>query len=268
VTDALLYKATIFVEGEDDVAFLREGFGELLKRYQLKAMGGRAEIEKTVREIQDLERSGRKVDPIFMVFDRDRKPTASENTRSVRILQWRRYSLENYLIDVEAIAELLKQPDICRTPYSSQGAVENSLREIALVQLDEVVAREVYAQFGYESPGLRSEDVLGKSLEQIASTALKRLTDTRESIDRFPLEGWKTRFLQLCSEKRESLKPIWEARRKEECDGKRFFQDFAKSGVLRLALSVFRRRVLRQMKAAGSENWRLMDSQLRELLEI
>jgi hypothetical protein len=128
VTESLLYKGTILVEGDDDVKYLREGFGDILRRYNVTDRGGRSEVEKTVTEIQDLEKKGKKVDPIFIIFDRDDRPTNLISSRAVRILQWKYRSFDNYLIDMESITSLLKSPDIARFPVQNAGQVDRALR--------------------------------------------------------------------------------------------------------------------------------------------
>ena len=51
VGEALLYEGTVLVEGDDDVEFLRAGFGELLRKFNIKDRGGRKEVEKTAKKL-------------------------------------------------------------------------------------------------------------------------------------------------------------------------------------------------------------------------
>lgn len=53
--DVLSWQGTIFVEGEDNIELLPLGFPELLSSFQIKELGGRAEIEKDVRRLQEAE---------------------------------------------------------------------------------------------------------------------------------------------------------------------------------------------------------------------
>jgi predicted ATP-dependent endonuclease of OLD family len=266
VTDGLLYRGVVFVEGEEDVQLLREGFPELLRRYQIKDRGGRREVEKSIKSIQELETNGRKVDPIFVIFDKDEAPTELKSSGSVQILQWTRRCLENYLIDLEALTELLNRDDVVRRAVGSEGRVANLLRKIALTQLDEVVARYVYQNFGYQNPSLRAEDVKIKPLDQIADALEARLQLSRTSIERFSEGNWKRNFLRLCGDERQKLEPLWESAWKEQCDGKRLFEDLQQHNILKIPVSTLKRRIMQQMKATASENWRLMESLLKDLL--
>src|SRR5262249_12907761 len=106
-SEGLLYKATIFVEGEHDVEILEHGFGALLRQYKLKDLGGRREVEKQILSLQEAERKGDKLTPRYFIFDHDEAPTHLVNTVNIRLLQWDRRCLENYLIDLDILADML-----------------------------------------------------------------------------------------------------------------------------------------------------------------
>ena len=267
VSESLLYEGTILVEGDDDVAFLEMGFGELLKKHKIKDRGGRKEVEKTAKKLQELEARGEKVSPIFIVLDKDEEITGIKNSEAVRVLQWNRRCMENYLIDIDVITELLKMPDITNSPKSDQGEVSTILRNLALSQLDAIVAKEIYQSFDYKSPLLRAEDLGKQSLQEIASSLFIRLSLAKESLKFQSEEEWETQFYASCTKRRKELELIWEAKWKELCDGKRLFEDFQKLGILRISNPLFKRKIIQQMKSVSSENWRLAESLLKELIK-
>jgi energy-coupling factor transporter ATP-binding protein EcfA2 len=267
VSEALLYEGTLFVEGDDDVSFLETGFSDLLKRYKVKDRGGRREVEKTARRLQELETKGQKVDPVFLLFDRDDDVTSLTSSKSVRIMQWERRCLENYLIDLSVITELLKTETVTRKPVSNEGEVATLFRKLALSQLDGIVASEVYKQFGYKSPTLRSEDIDSHELlGDMASALYDRAESSRASITLKNQESWTQEFLALCAARRKELEVVWEARWKENCDGKRLFRDFCKVGGLKIPLSAFKNQIVGRMRDTSSENWRVVESRLKELI--
>ena len=180
VSESLLYEGTVLVEGDDDVSFLELGFSELLKKYKVKDRGGRREVEKTAIKIQTLEANGEKVSPIFIIIDKDDEITTLRSSDGVRVLQWPRRCMENYLIDVDVITELLKQNEVARTPVSSQGEVDQILRGLALAQLNEIAARDVYQSYGYRNPSLWGDDVAKKPIPEIAEALFTRLSAVRD----------------------------------------------------------------------------------------
>jgi AAA15 family ATPase/GTPase len=268
VSESLLYEGTLLVEGDDDVAFFETGFNEILKRFKVTDRGGRRQVERTVRDLQKLEAAGEKVAPIFLVFDRDDEVTELRSSASVRILQWERRCMENYLIDFDVITELLKRSEIAKTPVSDEGEVQTLLRGLAFGQLDSLVAREVYGRFGYLGPGLRAEDVDQAGPQEIASALFGRLAAARTSLGAGDEAEWKDSFLRDCSRRRAELVPIWEVKWPELCDGKRLFFDLQRKGVLKISSAMFKKRIIQLMKEFASENWRLVESLLKELVKL
>ena len=59
-SEGLLYKATIFVEGEEDIELLEAGFADLLRRYRLKDLGGRREVESKLSSFKRQKRKTRR----------------------------------------------------------------------------------------------------------------------------------------------------------------------------------------------------------------
>ena len=266
VTDALLYKGTILVEGDGDVVLLQDGFSQRLKRYQIKPLGGRSEIEKAIRKLQNVETGGGKSGPVLFIFDKDKAPSNLRNSETARFIQWNRYCIENYMIDPEILTALLKDPDLVRTPIPNQGTLTNILRQIAMSQLNGHVAASVYKKFGYRSPTYRAEDLDGASLEEIAAALFARFSEARSSLNRYSDEDWKHQFVRLCNEERATLEPIWDGSWRELCNGKRLFSDLHKKANLRVPLRAFKRRIIQSMRVAQSDDWRAMDSLIRGLI--
>lgn len=265
-SDGLLYKGIVFVEGPDDIALLETGFGSLLRRHKLKYAAGRAEIEKSIRELQDSETERPSSSRTFFVFDKDGAPTALKSSSSVGVLQWDRYCLENYLIDLDLISDLLMNDEIARTPFTDQGAVSKILNELALQQLDEVAARNVYAQFPFDGIGMRREDCANKSLDEIADKLHHRINKARQQLAVFSAEGWKNDFKNRVQIEKKRLGDVWATTWVKDCDGKRLFDDLSKKIQLRLSVKKFKLRLMREMLVGKSENWRILEGQLKELL--
>jgi len=266
VSESLLFKGTVLVEGEDDIRLLQDGFGETLRRYKVSDLGGRREVEKTIKKIQSLELTGKKVDPIYLIFDHDNAPTDLKNSRAVRFIQWPRYCIENYLIDTDCITELLKAEEISKATDQSSGQVTNELRTLAFSQLDELAARNTFTQQGYLSLSFTQEDIQGHGLHRIAAFLYSRVAESRNSLPDCAEDVWTKMFLEKCNEERRRLTILWEASWKERCNGKRLFADFQKTGHLKVSPAIFKRRIIQLMKSTNSQNWRDMAGLLDELL--
>ena len=267
VSESLLYEGVVLVEGDDDVRLLGEGFPEKFRRHRIIDLGGRKEVEKTIEKVQSLEKAGRKIDPIYLIFDHDNVPTNLKPSPAVGVLQWRRYCLENYLIEAEIIAELLKLEEIAKEPSAKEGELTRELRSLAFSQLDEVAARKVYRGLGHVSPSLHADDVkTGFSLADIAANLFDRRSRARASLPEVDREVWIQDFLQKCDAERKTIEIEWEGSWKDRCNGKRLFEDFIRTRQLKVSLATFKKRIMQRMKMSGSDSWRLMSSQLDDLL--
>jgi hypothetical protein len=204
--------------------------------------------------------------PIFIILDKDEEVTDLRSSDAVRVLQWPRRCMENYLIDVDVITELMKKSDIVNSPVADEGDVSTLFRELAFLQLDEIVAREVYERYDYQSPALRTPDVERRSLGDIATALYDRLSAAKSSLKFTDGAEWQRSFVADCEKRKAELISTWEAKWRELCDGKRLFSDLQRKGLLRVSAATFKRRIIQHMKDTTSENWRLVESLLKGLI--
>ena len=266
VTESLLYEGTLFVEGVDDAAFIEAGFPELSRKLQVKEMGGRREVEKAIAELQELESKGQKVAPMYLVFDRDDEITKFTSSKSVKIMQWKRRCVENYMIDVDVIANLLADDTITSSPIASEGEVHKLLQSLALEQLPAIAARETYNSYGYKNASLLKADVDSTEMTTIASRLRVRASTAKESLIDADSELWISNFIDKANKRRSELALAWESKWKEQCDGKKLISDLHKRANLRMSESSFKERITRSMRDGESENWSLVKSLLEKLI--
>jgi predicted ATPase len=267
VGEALLYEGTIFVEGEGDVSFIEAGFPDLNRKYKIKEMGGRREIEKAIDDLQSLERAGLSVSPVYLIFDKDNVPSKLTNSKTVRFLQWSRYCVENYMIDIDVLAELLKDSTVTKSPIASAGDVYRMCRDLALNQIIAIAARDVYVSYQYLSPSLRREDTSGKTCEDIADALFERMSAARGSVPTIDKPDWTAEFVAATKRREAQLRIIWEDNWKETCDGKKLISDLHRAASLKLSIDSFKDRIVTGMRENRSENWVLTKGLLDGLLE-
>jgi hypothetical protein len=246
---------------------LEVGFGDLLRRHKVKDLGGRREVEKQIAQLQEAELKGTKLSPRYFIFDRDGVPTELKDSEAVRILQWDRRCLENYLIDLDVLPDLLKDPDIVRNPLPNQGEVSKVLRELAMSQIDEFVARQVYVKYSFDDPGIRANEIRGKNLEQIADALIIHLTTVKSQVGSIDSAQWKSEFLLRCEEMRRQEVLVWEARWQELCDGKRLFRELSQRLVFKTSVAKFKKAIMLRMRSRPTANWRSIESLLKRLVE-
>lgn len=265
-SEGLLFNGTIFVEGIDDVSLLEAGFSSILRRYKIKDLGGRREIEKEIKQLQDAENKGTELSSRYFIFDRDELPTDLKNTKSTKILQWERRCLENYLLDIDILTDLLMNSEVVKNPLNNLGEVQKMLRDLAFGQLDDFVAKQIYSTYQYIDPGIRAAEIQGKNLDNIASLLHERLLKIMNQYSTIDESVWTSDFLKKCSEERQRLSSVWEAKWLNECDGKRLFNEICQQVQPKMGPKKFKIRVMNEMRLKPSENWRAINSLLSDLL--
>ena len=267
-SDDLLFRGTVFVEGPDDVALLEAGFGQLLRRYKIKDSKGRKEIEKAIVSLQHEEAGGKKLPVRYFIFDKDDEKTPLQSSDFVKVLQWDRRCLENYLIDLDAIANLLMDPEVAQSPLKDHGEVSRFLRETAFQQLDEIAAKRVYQRYKFEGVGLRRDEISRKPAAEISEVLFARLAKAKEQLLQVDEGTWKAEFMRAVASERVGLEAIWETKWATDCDGKRLFEDLKRSVLIKMDLRRFKTRVMKEMMSMQSETWKSVQTSLSGLLEI
>lgn len=265
-SEGLLYRGTIFVEGVDDNSVLETGFSSVLRRYKIKDLGGRREVEKEIKQLQEAEKKGIELAPRYFIFDRDEMPTGLKSSRFVKVLQWERRCLENYLLDIDVLADLLMNDDVVKNPLSSLGEVQKVLRELAFAQIDDLVARQVYVGYKYIDPGIRGAEIQGKNLESISELLAQRLIEIQTQFSELNSSAWKSEFLAKCAASQTRLKDEWDLKWMIECDGKRLFSELCQKVQPKNGARKFKIRVINEMRLKPSENWRTINGLLGDLL--
>ncbi|MBU2849720.1 AAA family ATPase [Acidithiobacillus ferrivorans] len=265
--DELLFDGIIFVEGVDDIFLLEAGYGDLLKRKKLKDLGGRSGVEHKIKELQSTENGEAPNSMRYFIFDKDDVPSSLMNSTWVKVLQWDRRCLENYLLDIDVLTDLLMDGNITSTPKGNMAEVNAYLKGLAFSQIPERAAREVYLRYQFDNVGLRSGEIKGLNLERISEILAGRLGKMRAQLDALQMDSWESSFKTACEDKVRNLKQVWEIKWQEECDGKRLFQDISKDIKLKMSIRELKKRVMIHMRNKQSENWMLVKSLLINLID-
>ena len=262
--ETLFARGNIFVEGDHDAAILEDGFYEQVAGYKITPLGGRGEIEKEIDTLKEAERRGELDKLSCFIFDLDRRPALLDSSQFVRVLQWDRYCLENYLLNRKLLFDELSDSGV--SDLGSRGVFEARVLELALVQLNEVIAKNVYNLLEPENPGLRQSEITQKSYAEIADLLANRLTTIQISLQEFQPEAWKATFVARCAEKEAEMKERWQEEWMKLCDGKRLINDLYREYKVRKSKFDFKRRLATRMKAEQTEDWTLVKSKLRDAM--
>jgi len=258
--DSLFSQGNIFVEGDHDSLLLEDGFYDLVAGYKITSLGGRSGIEREIATLQSAEKKG-DLDKInCFIFDLDRMPTNIVSSPLVKVLQWDRYCLENYLIGRKELFDELSELGV--KDLGSRGTFEKKIKEIALQQLNEVVAKEVYVKESPESVGHRSKDIEGKTFEEIAGILSNRLESLKSEMQGHNNSEWKSQFIEKCNSKHSELLPLWSESWVKQVSGKRLIDDLYREYTIQIPKLTLKRKLAKRIKIDKTEDWTLVKSKI------
>lgn len=255
ISENMLYEGTAFVEGPSDVEIISFAFPHLFRRLNLRPKGGRNQIEESIREMQELERSGQVVSNLYFFFDKDDDVSRFEDSARIKVIQWPVRCIENYLIDVDSISELLRNKDYAEIPILSSGQVVILLRDLAFRQIESIAARYQYNSYAYANSSLQKADVDG-GLDEIAQKLYGRMASARQSLpDQSDVE-WTEIFRAGVEQKKQNMLRMWESDWASLCDGKKLISDLHKAVQPRRSEAAFKLAIVREMRDQETRNWR------------
>jgi predicted ATPase len=262
--ETLFARGNIFVEGEHDAGILEDGFYEQVVGYRITPLRGRSEVEKEIATLQAAEKQEELDKLNCFIFDLDRAPASAKSTPLVRVLQWDRYCLENYLIHPKLLFDELADSEV--PDLGSRGTFEARVRDLALLQLNEVIAKEIYSALEPDNPGLRPSEISQKSYRMIGDILAGRLTGIRDGLQAFRSGDWVATFVARCEARDADLRQRWQEDWIRQCSGKRLIDDIYKTYRVRRGKFDFKRRLAKRMRTEQSEDWTLVKSKLRDAM--
>ena len=265
-TDILFNRGNIYVEGADDSEIIKAGFPDVTNGYKFSGLGGRGDVEREAPALKKQEQAGKLEKQQLVIIDGDGRSFKFENGRFVKVVQWTKYCLENYLIDETILHDLVSQ--YARDNPGSRGEFANAVRDLAIAQAEERAIREVYASENFSSPGLRNEDVKGKSLIEATQALSDRIEAAQANLGRFDKDSWASAFIANVEAKRRSIEAALVLNWKDACDGKRLFDDLYVKYTINRDKRVFKKDTVRRMRSVQTNDWRVMRDILSTALTI
>jgi predicted ATPase len=268
--ESMLYEGIVFVEGPDDVELLEMAFPETLARLRYRQLTGRGEVEKHIERLQNEEKKGQDVNLSYFVFDQDRKPKDIPDSHRVKVAQWNRYCLENFLIDPDILFDLIRREYSPKTVLETVGEMEELCIRVSQGQLTELTIWEVLKESQFDSPLLLTKDVRARQVDEVAATLSQRLEAGKERYSVLLENRWPESFAVEVTRRVKAREEAWRDDWQIECNGKQFLADLRKEIGLNADLSVLKRQLITEAKLSneqqGSRGWQALRSQFQGLI--
>ncbi|WP_072659161.1 ATP-dependent nuclease [Mariprofundus micogutta] len=261
--ESFFYESRLFVEGPHDEELLEEGFRTTLgDRCQISSLGGRKAVEAEIRNLQAAEAEGRLDRLHCFIFDQDRDVTNLDSTPLVKVLQWDRYCFENYLLNVQALYDVLR-PSATGTSFPDRGMFLQKVKELAFEQIKPLAARQAYEPDRLRGPGLTNEDI-GGSFEDMRDILFGKLQSLKDSLSDLDLDTWRNSFLTSCESINAELVAAWDVNWAAKCNGKELIEKICREYSINRDRREIKKELVRLIRDQNSPEWRTVEGLLRE----
>jgi hypothetical protein len=263
--ESFFYESRIFVEGPHDEELIEEGFRAVIgDRCQISSLGGRKAIENEIENLQQAEIEGRLDRLHCFIFDQDRNVSNLTSTELVRVIQWDRYCLENYLLNTQALFDVLKDsPKGEELP--DRGQFQLILREEALKQIKPLAARKAYEPDRIRGPGLDNDDI-SDSFEAMRDILFAKLEELKTKVSTFDLASWKETYLEQCETINTELAKEWDGNWTSYANGKTLIENMCRKYKVSRDRREIKKEIVSRIRDQKTPEWQTVENILKEAL--
>ncbi|MBE9584865.1 AAA family ATPase [Mucilaginibacter sp. JRF] len=264
--DLLFNKGVIYLEGTTDEEYINEVLKNYTVNFKIQSLGGRSIVENEVKILQSSDRKSKLKGLHIFILDFDNKPTELKDTENVKIIQWDRYSFENYLLNTDILYSVIRDSNPKNFP-SSRVEFTRKVKKLAFTQIDAIAIADVTGIQIPKTIGLSKKDLgLSNSAIDIAELLNEKILELKSTLDNFIPETWKGVFIESVNSKTTQLQEDWEENWKKYCKGKELlvsiYQEFGLSNY-----RDFIKKLISQNKAENTEEWQILKNKIDYIIQ-
>ena len=262
-TDLLSTKGILYLEGPHDVDILESAISTYMPGFVAKHLGGRNEVEKNIRTLLEEDRKNRLDSYQLFLFDLDNRPSNIESSQKVKAFQWDRYCLENYLLEPDALFDTLREYS---TSFGdiTRGSMLAKIKDIAFSQIPKNATKEILSSLLTSEHFVRTNDLIGSSVEETVTKIKSTMEIVSQHAKTTALKP-NQEIIELIEAQIDLKLDEWQSKWVNCCDGKSVMSEIFKEFKVRLSILDFKKKILQVSKENNYENWRLIESKLKEL---
>ena len=217
--DLLFNKGVVYLEGTTDDEFINEVLKGLASGFKIQSLGGRSIIENEVKVLQDADRKGELKGYHVFILDLDNRPSNLKSTENVKIIQWDRYSFENYLLNLNILYDVVKSQNPTDFP-GNRAEFNKSIKEWAFSQIEQIAFYEIFFEQIPTNINITKKELKDKNLSEISRIVGSKIEALKDEIEKIEISDWSDEFRILIEKKIEDMKLDWEENWKTKCKGK------------------------------------------------
>ncbi|MBM9590886.1 AAA family ATPase [Leptospira sp. 201903075] len=264
-SDILFNKGILYLEGTTDEEYIPELFKKEIDGFKIRSLGGRTEIEKEIARLQEADKSNTLDGYHIFILDNDNKPTTLTSSDSVKIIQWDRYSIENYLLNIDLLYDIVKKNCRANTP-TNRADFSREIKALAMNQLSSIVVLENYSKFFPESVSISKKIFKEKSLQDIAKDLLEKLKLKIDEFKQITINDWESEFIKKIEAIKTETMQDWEINWIKRCRGKELLTSIYTHYNFKKDFKSFIIEIIREMRENKAEDLGILQNKLKEAL--
>jgi predicted ATPase len=254
--DMLFNRGLVFVEGEWDETVARYLLDDVLIGCQVRPLGGRHNVEEDIKRLVALDNRKRVFGRQVFVLDHDDAPFTGATSQNVRVIQWDRYSIENYLLEDTLLYDVLRRRS--GAPPASVGKLGRAMKALAMGQIEAVaMAKAIHENLPPSIPFARGEIKRVKARSDLEAIAAK-VEAWRKVVSKGERKAWIRRVEIARRRIAEDMQKDWKTRWKDRCRGKQLIGELIQKYPVVGGYAELVKEVLLEMKRTKRPEWEAM----------
>lgn len=264
-SDLLFNKGVIYLEGPTDDEFIYEVIKGVVDGFKIQSLGGRTVIENEISTLIDADKKGQLKGYHVFVLDLDNKPNKLKDSENVKIIQWDRYSFENYLLNLNIMYDVVKDSAPKDFP-NNRGLFNKQIKDLAFTQIEGNVVYTVIETMSPAIVSLPKKETKGKSLLEISDLFSNKVLELKKSLVQFDKSDFEKEFQTVFNGKKNEVEADWEENWKVKCKGKDLLLAIHNSyGISNY--KGFIKNLIEQNKIEDSEEWKILKSKMTPIIQ-
>jgi hypothetical protein len=263
-SDLLFNKGVIYLEGTTDDDYIYEVLKGVTSGFKIQSLGGRSIVENEIRILQMADKENELKGFHVFVLDFDNKPTNLSSSTNVKVIQWDRYSFENYLLNLTTLYDVVKEVSIKNSP-SNRGEFNKEIKELAFSQIEEIAIYQTLQLLCPEIISVAKKEIKNKRLNEISKLVSNKIENLKESLRTFKMADFEAKFVETFESKKSETELDWEENWRNKCKGKDLLVSIHnKYGIT--SYKGFVKNLIASNKAEDTEEWNILKSKLQPIL--
>lgn len=263
-SDLLFNKGVIYLEGTTDDDFIYEILKGQISGFKIQSLGGRSILENEIKALQLADKSNNLKGFHVFILDFDNKPTTLTSTPNVKVIQWDRYSFENYLLNLTSLYDVVKESHTKEFP-SNRGEFNKEIKELAFSQIENTTIYQTIESLSPEIISASRKETKGKNVDEVVELISNKIEKLKKKLDTFNQNDFQLKFKDTFLLKKKDTELDWEENWKVNCKGKDLLVEIHnKYGISNY--KGFIKNLISTNKLEDTDEWKIINTKLQPII--